>query len=363
MRTRLATLLLATGIAIAGQPYTVMLGRKMAATRVDAVAGGGYFPVLIRLDNGELGAAVRGGDTHVGRNGRLDWIRSTDGGKTWSVQLLADKPMDDRNPAVGQLRDGTVLVTYIIDRSYGPDGTRLKPLIRDGLYTVFSKDRGRTWSEPVKSPIDPAEGASPFGKIVQLPDGTVLLNVYYERGPGLNHETSLVYRSGDGGRTWGDPTVIADHYNETALLPLSDGRLLAMARSHGGGHLAVCLSSDQGRTWTAPRQVTADREHPADVIRLSDGRLLLAFGERNRPFGVRALFSSDNGMTWGPELIVLADDAHNLDCGYPSSVEVHPGEIVTLYYGVDEVKQADGRLALALQGAYARAVLWKAPPK
>ena len=357
-----AAVLIPASIA-AGDEFAILVGNKAPAERVNVVTGGGYFPVLIRLDNGQLGAAIRGGDTHVGPGGRLDWAQSSAAGRTWSVERLVDAPMDDRNPAVGQLRDGTVLVTYIIDRSYGPDGKRLKELTRDGLYTVRSLDRGRTWQSPVKSVIDPRHGASPYGKIVQLSSGVALLNVYYERGPGLDHETSLVYRSADGGKTWGDPSIIADHFNETALVPLPDGRILAIARSHHGGYLATCFSSDQGRTWTAPKRITADREHPADVILLEDKRLLLVYGERNRPFGVRAALSRDYGLSWGPEVIVLAGDAHSSDCGYPSSVEVERGRIVTLYYGVDETRQPDGRVTLSLAGAYARAVRWTDPDK
>jgi hypothetical protein len=345
----------------AADDFSILVGNKVPAERVNVVTGGGYFPVLIRLDNGQLGATIRGGDTHVGVNGRLDWAHSSDGGRTWNVKRLVDAPMDDRNPAVGQLGDGTLLVTYIIDRSYGPSGARLKELSRDGLYTVRSFDRGRTWQDPVRSPVEPHHGASPYGKIVQLRSGAALLSVYYERGPGLEHETSLVYRSVDGGKTWKDPSVIADHFNETALLPLPDGRILAIARSHNGAYLATCFSSDEGRTWSAPRRITADREHPADVILLRDNRLLLVYGERNRPFGVRAVLSRDYGETWGPEVIVLAGDSQNGDCGYPSSVEVQPGQIVTLYYGVDEARKPDGKVVLGLAGAYARAVLWKVP--
>jgi hypothetical protein len=360
MRIWCLLLALACGGA-AAQEASILVGHPMAVERVDVVRGGGYFPVLIQLDNGELAAALRGGDTHVGVNGRLDWVRSADEGRTWSLSPLVDASMDDRNPAVGQLRDGTVLVTYIIDQSYGPGGERLKQLRRDGLYTVRSRDRGRTWEKPVKSLIDPQHGASPYGKIVQLADGTALLNVYYERGPGRDHETSLVYRSQDGGKSWGDPSVIADHFNETGLLPLPGGRLLAVARSHHGQYLATSFSSDQGRTWSPPRRITADREHPADVIRLRDGRLLLVYGERNRPFGARAMLSSDLGLTWGPDLVILAADAHNTDCGYPSSVEVAPGRIVTMYYGVDDSVDAAGKTVKMLKAAYARAVLWQTP--
>lgn len=343
-----------TAAALLIAESTVWRASKVESSRAEVVKGGGYFPVMIQIDNGEIGAALRGGATHVGPEGRLDWVRSNDGGRTWTRTLLADAEMDDRNPAVGQLRDGTLVVSYTIDRSYQPDGKRVLPLKRDSIWTVRSKDRGRSWEKPVKSLVGMEHGASPYGKMVQMPDGTLLMNVYHERGPKLEHESSLVYRSKDGGITWGDATMIADHYNETSLTLLPDGRLLAVARSHFGQFLSTCVSSDQGRTWSAPKRITADHEHPADTIVLRDGRLLLVHGERNRPYGVRALFSRDLGATWDPETVILAADSHNTDTGYPSSVEIEPGKIVTMYYGVDG---DTGKL----DGAYARAVIWKAP--
>jgi hypothetical protein len=327
---------------------------RIESTFIDVVKGGGYFPVLIKLDNGEIGAAVRGGAPHVGPGGRLDWVRSNDGGRTWTRTLLADSEMDDRNPAVGQLRDGTLVVSYTIDRSYRTDGKRVMPLHRDSIWTVHSKDRGRSWSAPRKSPVAVAHGASPYGRMVQVADGTLLMNVYHERGAKLEHETSYVYRSRDGGITWGDETMIADHFNETSLTLLPDGRLLAAARSHLGQYLSTTTSSDYGRTWSAPKRITRDREHPADVIVLGDGRLLLVHGERNRPFGVRALLSRNLGLDWGPETIILAADSHNTDTGYPSSVEIGSGTIVTLYYAVDGDPSK-------MDGAFARAVIWNVP--
>lgn len=337
------------------EDHAIFYGKQISAERYTVVEGGGYFPVLIQLDNKDLVAAVRGGDRHIGVNGRLDWVRSTDGGKTWTLKPLVDGPMDHRNPAVGQLKDGSVLVTYEIDRGYGPNGERLKGCATDGLYTMRSNDRGYTWKGPIKSPLPLDYCVSPFGKIAQLSDGTALLNVYYGKGP---HPASLVYRSKDSGETWGDPSVIAEDYNETSLLVLPDERILAILRSYAGEHLAVSFSSDKGRTWSPPRQVTHDREHPADVILLKDGRLLLAYGERNRPFGVRAMLSRDLGQTWGPNIIILADDAQRPDCGYPSSAEIAPGKIVTLYYGTDELKDTISGVR-DLRGIYARAIVWR----
>jgi hypothetical protein len=194
---------------------------------------------------------------------------------------------------------------------------------------------------------------SPYGKIVQLPGGAVLMAVYFEFFDDRHHQ-SYLFRSKDNGKTWGDPVLMGAHYNETGIAQLRDGRLLAALRSEVGGHLAITESADRGRTWSAPVQVTADLEHPADLIQLRDGRVLMVFGERNAPRGVHAMLSPD-GRSWDKtKQIVLADDAPNVDCGYPSSVEVGKGKVVTIYYQVDDPKNAP-------TSSSARAVVWDVP--
>ena len=372
LRSQTRILMLGAGITLSsgflvsvlsGQEYSLLVGREVAAERVDAVTGGGHFPVMVRLDSGDLVAAVRGGATHVGVKGRLDWIRSMDSGKTWTRTTLVDTALDDRNPAVGQLRDGTVVVTYHVAGGYGPTGEPPPPgsaIIRDGLYVLRSTDRGLTWEKPIKSQIPLELGASSYGKIVQLRDGTALMGVYYLKGVPYEH-ISYVYRSGDGGKTWGDPSKIADDFDETALVVLPDDRVMAVLRSKNGAFLASSFSADKGRTWSQPRQITANREHPADLILLKDGRLLLAYGERNRPYGVRARISRNLGVSWEAETIVLVADAETTDCGYPSSAEVSPGKIVTLYYGVNGAYDPYGKEPGSLSRAFTRAVLWSVP--
>lgn len=68
----------------------------------------------------------RAGAPHIGLAGRLDWITSSDSGQTWSKpQVLAESPDDDRNPAFGQLRDGTLILDYCIVSGYDEAGTGL----------------------------------------------------------------------------------------------------------------------------------------------------------------------------------------------------------------------------------------------
>lgn len=184
--------------------------------------------------------------------------------------------------------------------------------------------------------------------------------VYYLKGSPYDH-TSYVYRSTDGGIRWGDPSHIADDFDETALTVLPDGRVMATLRSKQTAFLATSFSADQGRTWSAPRQITGPKEHPADVIVLHDGRLLLSYGERNRPYGIRARLSKSLGADWEPETIILAADCQSADCGYPTSAEISPGRIVTLYYAVDAGYDPYGKSADTLSRTFTRAVLWSLP--
>jgi len=329
----------------------------------EVTRGLGYFPVAIRLANGDILAVIRGGAPHVGVKGRLDLVRSSDEGQTWSAPWTAvDQEQDDRNPALGQLNDGSLVLAYAIASGYDASGLRFagkrQDWVFDGVYLVFSKDNGRTWSRPVRDAairnFYGGKGAvSPYGKIVQLPGGDVLMTVYFEFFDGRGNQ-SYLFRSKDNGRTWGDPVLLAEHFNETAIVRLRDGRLLAALRSEKGGSLSVSESGDGGRTWSKPVSVTGDNEHPADLIQLRDGRVVMVYGQRNAPRGVHAMVSPD-GRTWDKtKRIVLADDAPNGDCGYPSSVEVGGGKVVTIYYQVDDLNNA-------LATSSARAVVWSVP--
>ena len=96
-------------------------------------------------------------------------------------------------------------------------------------------------------------------------------------------------------------------------------------------------SSDDGYTWTEPTQVTQASEHPGDLLLLPSGKVLLVYGRRLRPYGVRALLSHDEGRSWDHDhTISLVADSDTTDCGYPSSVLLDDGTICTAYYNVED---------------------------
>jgi len=316
----------------------VMVGAVKWVKRYLITPMGGYFPVLIKLRNGDLAVVFRMGDYHIGQRGRLEMATSSDGGKTWTTpKLVTSSQTDDRNPAFCQLRDGALLLAF--GRVWGYENGLWKgDRMRWQLLITRSTDGGGEWSKP--EPVEvPFKGAfSPYGKMLQMDDGTILMAVYSEETtPEGLIENSYILRSKDNGFTWGDLTLVAKGYNETALLQLPDRNLLAALRgpyAQGGGEcVAISHSKDFGYTWSEPKQVTIGGEHPGDLCYLKSGKVLLTFGHRRVPYGVHAVISPDGGQSWMfNRRIALVSYATNTDCGYPSSVQLEDGTIYTAYY-------------------------------
>src|SRR2546429_6906304 len=87
------------------------------------VSGQGYFPVALRLQDGRIAVVLRGGAAHLGIKGRLDMVFSADEGKSWTrPTLVVDAPADDRNPVLGQARDGSLVVAYFRTANYDEQG-------------------------------------------------------------------------------------------------------------------------------------------------------------------------------------------------------------------------------------------------
>jgi len=296
--------------------------------------GSGMFPKLLKLSNDELVALVRGGAPHIGVGGRIDLIRSKDGGRTWSKpHCLPRTSDDDRGPSIGRASDGTLVCLYRIYDAYDEHGKRKKGAFEQHTMLTLSRDNGGTWTLPKHVKLPPHAYVAPFQRMACLDDGTMFM-------PAYTSTEALVVRSRDNGRTWGDISTIGKDFNECAWLLLPDGRLLAAMRHKRSG-LWFSSSEDRGRTWSEPEQITSGRRYPADLVLLPSGKVLVVYGRRHPPYGVECRLSEDHGATWSGPLL-LAWTATNTDCGYPSAVVLDDGTIVMLWYAIGSV--ADPKL-------------------
>jgi hypothetical protein len=299
--------------------------------------------VALRLQDGRIAVVLRGGGGHLTIHGRLDMIFSSDEGKTWTKPtLVVDSPIDDRNPALGQADDGTLVVGFWKTATYD-EQDHYDPKLVDkerSTWVTRSKDGGKTWSEPTE--IDTADIGigSPFGRMLTLPDGAMLMAIYGfgQRSAGekipFERLHSYVYRSTDRGQTWSRISEIGpgkQQLSETSLLRLPDGKILAVMRTRGD-EMFQAESTDDGRTWTPIQSLAPAGALPGDLALLPDGRVLLTMGYRNPPFGVIGIVGDSKGHFDWEKRFALVTDAISRDCGYPSSVVLKDGRVVTLYY-------------------------------
>lgn len=311
----------------------------------------GYFPVALRLQDGRIAIVLRGGDGHVGLKGRLDIVFSADEGQTWTTPtVVVDTPVDDRNPAFGQAADGTLVVAYWQYANFDEQGRPYRPM-RTNLVSTWvtrSTDGGATWSQPVPIDVEEITWGSPFGRMLTLSDGAMLMAIYggavrttADPSP-ITPQVGHIYKSTNHGQTWQRLSTLGPRCAEPALVRLASGKLLAAVRTSDSGGVALLQSADEGRSWSTPTRLTPDQVHPADLLLLPDGRVLMTVGYRVGPFGVRALIGDpEGGFDWQSRLL-LENDLMSRDCGYPSTVVLNDGSLLTVYYGRNNVNRQWG---------------------
>jgi sialidase-1 len=336
------------------------------------------WSTLARRANGELWVSWSGGrDGHVCPMGQVRAMTSKDDGATWTYpRVLLDSPIDDRDSGVMETAKGTLLVTtftslaYEADlaksRIYLPDGKgpAMRPMKPEvfarwqaaqnrltaeqrkaelGEWVLRSTDGGLNFSARIATIVN-----SPHGPL-QLKDGRLL---YVGKQLWKPDGKIGAAESKDDGLTWTwlseIPTRPGDDvkkgYHELFAIETDDGRIVTQIRNHNkpdDGTTLQCESSDGGRTWTVPKSIDV-WGLPSQLLKLKDGRLLMTYGHRRKPFGNQARVSADHGRTWSEPMIVSGDGTAG-DLGYPSTVELADGTLLTVWY---EFQKAAGKAVL-----------------
>lgn len=293
------------------------------------------WPNLTKLPDGSMAAVIFNQPSHGSLPGDVECWVSRDG-RQWERRgkpAVHEPDTNRMNVAAGLARNGDLLVLCSGWSNQQQPGQEKKAPFRDKIlrsWVCRSDDGGRTWSVTREFPEPPAGLTEfiPFGDIQTAADGSLRTCCYAAELRTLRNHRCWMLRSDDDGRTWQVHSQISDRHNETTILPLGENRWLAAAR---GRQTDLFRSDDDGRTWEGPTPVTQTNQINGHLLRLKDGAILLSLGDRIKDqFGVQAMLSRDEGRTWTAPLR-LASTA-SWDCGYPSSVELDDGSIVTAYY-------------------------------
>lgn len=385
LRLPLAGLIcLAGGLAVTAQPSStpraVILSHQTLFQDDEIYAA---WPALARAPNGDLILAFIRTEQHLAPDGAVVTMRSRDQGVTWSQPVVAyNSPIDDRECGLTVGPDGTMLLhvwsTFWQAANYTDlaPGSYPAPMIArwikqvdspayraagtlQGAHVLLSHDSGLTWSEPRPGP-DSIHGG------ITLQNGSLLTAGYRQEEKSIS-----IYTAATPAGPWSlrqrvsSPTPATLHFGEPHVLQLSSGRIILLIRTdavpYDDGRADLVLwetySDDNGQTWAKPFP-TPLWGFPPHLTTLHDGRILVSYGYRRKPYGERAALSAD-GLTWdASQVIVLRDDAPNLDLGYPASLEVSPGVVLTVYYQKPALDPADRfRHKTAIM-----ATRWRVPP-
>lgn len=296
--------------------------------------GPGIISGNCRCKNGDLLVAFNtGGDLSAGQ--RVGIVRSRDGGKSWSkpehwFESIFKKGGIEAGCSLTCLSSGRILLPYA-------DGFYLRPgknYDRHALlFCPVSDDDGRNWRNAKAEAYEGLE-AFAFGTVVELPGGRLLMPLWgaYEKqgvwGCG-------VLKSKDGGIAWSDYRPIArEHGDETPILRLPDGRLLALIRGYTEDKTRpfhVSWSEDRGDTWSAPLKVNLFGTSPS--LHLTPRGRLLA-GHRSTLEGGRCHISSsvDGGRAWQFELELEPTDGKWDYGGYPAFENLPDGRVFVTFH-------------------------------
>lgn len=269
--------------------------------------------------------------------------RSTDGGRSWSARL----PVPDNW--------ATSLETPTIHRVTDARGTR-RLILFSGLYPIrmsVSADDGLTWT-PL-APIGSFGGIVAMSSVIAVgPAAGRYLAMFHDDGrffaeKGAAAGTMTLYQtlSSDGGLTWSPPRAIFSssdvHLCEPGVIRSPDGRQMAVLlrenRRIRNSH--VLFSTDEGRTWTAPRELPWELTGDRHTARYGpDGRLFISFRDMARDSTTRGDWVGWVGTYAdiargrpGQYRVRLMDNLKGTDCCYPGVELLPDGTFLTTTYG------------------------------
>ena len=328
----------------------------------------GYFgwPSIAKTSDGTIIAAGSGfRNTHVCPFGKSVIFRSNDQGNSWGpAQVAVSSFIGVRDCGLTPLPSNRVLLSYFTSdtrfyypptRNTCPKGIEFGPFMASwddkkvieelGSFTRILDPDGSVGPRrisPLSAPHGPILGkdgilyyaGSVFGKKDEKGNWTFAME-NYQKQPII-----ALYKSCDEGVTW--EAVIEDIplefpeenlvFAEPHIVEKTTGGFIIFLRGETGPNLLATWSIESditGTVWSKPKKIATGA--PPHVMRHSSGILILSTGYRQAPYGQLVSFSMDDGATWDSDYF-LHDDGICSDLGYPSTVELDDGSLMTAYY-------------------------------
>lgn len=313
--------LVAPGLAAAQAPTTTAaLPRIVSVVKIWDQGPHNAFTDLIRFQD-HWYCTFRESDAHVGGDGRLRVLVSTDGEKWESSALLAEEGIDLRDPKLSITPDGRLMIVA------GGSVYEGKKLLGRQPRVAFSKD-GKSWT-PTQRVLEEGEWMWRLTWHKGIGYGTVY------RGPAegssdRDHTLSL-WKTRDGVQYERvTPLAVTGRANETTLRFLPDDTAIALVRREERDQVGwIGVSKPPYKDWRWHE--TKHRLGGPNFTILPDGRMWAA--SRSYPGGAKTVVARFGPTTYEPVLTLPSGG----DCSYPGLVW-HDGLLWMSYYSSHEGK-------------------------
>jgi hypothetical protein len=265
--------------------------------------------------------------------------RSLDGGETWSIEqpLSLQPPPNTKVANVPTGSDGPALRNCTGGYDFNnPDFIitfRMESHQNGPSHYYVSGNRGKVWDGPCN--LDDFGQSGIMARTDYLINGRLDMTVFLTAAKRNRQEGRvIVVRTLDGGRSWNFQSYMGPEPLDYAIMPssvrLGPASIVTAVRRRNW--IDVYRSNDNGESWSLLNQAATDiGGNPPSMVRMPDGRLLMTYGYRKEPYGIRARYSTDEGLTWS-EPIILRQDGGGRDLGYTRTVLRPDGKLVTVYY-------------------------------
>jgi hypothetical protein len=265
--------------------------------------------------------------------------RSLDGGETWKIEKpeglrpppgvrIAGVPASETGKAPVDCPGGLDFTAPGFAITFRMTG------IHDGESRYYhSSDKGKSWQGPCKLPNFGQPGIA--ARTDYLVEGKHQMLAMLTAAKSNRREGRVIaVRTRDGGKTWNMVSYIGPEPEDFAIMPSSVrvGPADIVTAIRRRRWIDIFRSHDNGESWHFVNQATMDiGGNPPSMVRLSDGRLVVTYGYRLQPYGIRARISRDNGLSWSED-IILRPNGGGTDLGYTRTLLRPDGKLVTTYY-------------------------------
>ena len=200
-----------------------------------------------------------------------------------------------------------------------------------GYWSEYARAYDDTLAEAAQDPAKRQRGWMPRNHVTVLPGGRILLPLYSD---GFN--ISLAAISDDLGETWqASGAMIGLGPIQPSIVRCDDGTLHAYFRDAGGPPKRVLKSTsdDDGTTWSpATDTEILNPGGSMEVIRLADGDWVMIYNDTEQGrHSLAVALSTDEGKTWGAPKHLDRDESKRSSFGYPSIIEAANGKIHATY--------------------------------